>query len=64
MHDLGLAEQVAMVDQMDFLKHLVLTFGERSIGGGHGKPLQHSCLEKISRGQRSLAGHSPLGHKE
>ena len=53
-----------MVDQMDFLKHLVLAFGERSIGGGHGKPLQISCLEKKSRGQRSLVGSSPLGHKE
>ena len=30
----------------------------RSPGGGHGHPLQHSCLEKPHR-QRSLAGYSP-----
>ena len=30
----------------------------RSPGGGHGSPLQDSCLEK-SHGQRSLVGHSP-----
>ena len=35
----------------------------RSPGGGHGNPLQYSCLEN-SRGQRSLAGYSPWGHKE
>ena len=32
-------------------------------GGGHGNPLQYSCLEN-PRGQRSLAGYSPWGHKE
>ena len=35
----------------------------RSPGGGHGNPLQYSCLEN-SHGQRSLAGYSPWGHKE
>ena len=30
--------------------------------GGHGNPLQCSCLE--SHGQRSLEGYSPWGHKE
>ena len=35
----------------------------RSPGGGHGNPLQYSCLE-ISHGQRSLAGYSPRGCKE
>ena len=30
----------------------------RSPGGGHGNPLQYSCL-KIPHGQRSLAGYSP-----
>ena len=35
----------------------------RSPGGGHGYPLQYSCLEN-SHGQRSLAGSSPWGHKE
>ena len=32
-------------------------------GGGHGNPLQYSCLEN-PQGQRSLAGYSPWGHKE
>ena len=32
-------------------------------GGGHGNPLQYSCLEN-PHGQRSLAGYSPWGHKE
>ena len=35
----------------------------RSSGGGHGNPLQYSCLEN-PHGQRSLAGYSPWGHKE
>ena len=35
----------------------------RSPGGGHGNPLQCSCLEN-PHGQRSLAGYSPHGHKE
>ena len=35
----------------------------RSLGGGHGNPLQYSCLENSHR-QRSLAGYSPRGHKE
>ena len=33
----------------------------RSPGGGHGHPLQYSCLENpMDRG--SLAGYSPQGH--
>ena len=35
----------------------------RSPGGGHGNPLQYSCLEN-PYGQRSLAGYNPWGHKE
>ena len=35
----------------------------RFLGGGHGNPLQYSCLEN-PHGQRSLAGYSPWGHKE
>ena len=31
--------------------------------GGHGKPLQYSCLEN-PHGQRSLAGYSPCSLKE
>ena len=35
----------------------------RSLGGGHGNPLQYSCLENL-HGQRGLMGNSPWGHKE
>ena len=36
---------------------------EKSSVGGHGSPLQHSCLED-PRGQRRPAGYGPQGHKE
>ena len=36
---------------------------EKSPGGGHGIPLQYSCLEN-PQGQRSLAGYSPRGQRE
>ena len=35
----------------------------RSPGGGHGNPLQYSCLEN-PHGQRRLVGYSPEGLKE
>ena len=35
----------------------------RSPGGGHGNPLQYSCLEN-PHGQRSLVGYSPRGRKK
>ena len=35
----------------------------KSPGGGHGNPLQYSCLEN-PQGQRSLADYSPWGPKE
>ena len=35
----------------------------RSPGGGHGDPLQYSCLEN-PHGQRRLAGYSPWERKE
>ena len=35
----------------------------RSLEGGHGNPLQYSCLENPHE-QRSLAGYSPWGRKE
>ena len=35
----------------------------RSPGGGHGNPLQSSCLESPP-GQRRLAGYHPWGRKE
>ena len=34
----------------------------RSPGGGHGNPLQYSCLGN-PHGQRSLEGYSPRGRK-
>ena len=40
----------------------ILALG-RSPRKGNSNPLQYSCLER-SHGQRSLAGYSPLGHKE
>ena len=36
---------------------------ERSPGGGHGNPLQCTCLDN-PHGQRSLVGYSPWGCKE
>ena len=35
----------------------------RSPGGGHGNPLQYSCL-KNPQGQRSLVGYSPWSCRE
>ena len=35
----------------------------RSPAGGHGNPLQDSCLEN-PHGQRSLGGYSPQGRTE
>ena len=34
----------------------------RSPGGGHGNPLQHSCLENPM--DKGLVSYSPWGHKE
>ena len=34
----------------------------RSPGGGHGNPLQYSCLEN-PRGQKSLVGYRPCSHR-
>ena len=36
---------------------------ERVPGGGHGNPLQYSCLENPHE-QRSLVGYSAWGRKE
>ena len=35
----------------------------RSVEGGHGNPLQYSCLEN-PHGRRNLVGYSPWGRKE
>ena len=35
----------------------------RSLGGGHGNPLQCSCLEN-PHGQRNLVGYSPRGSQK
>ena len=40
-----------------------ISWSGRSPGGGHGKPLQYSCLENF-HGQRSLASYSPWACKE
>ena len=56
---------------MNFLANPMLYVGDvgsifglgRSPGGGHGNPLQYSCLENPHR-QRSLVGYSPRGRKE
>ena len=40
-----------------------LGWEDPQLRGGHGNPLQHSCLEN-PHGQRSLAGFSPWGYKE
>ena len=36
----------------------------RCPGEGNGSPLQCSCLENPSHGQRSLVGYGPWGRKE
>ena len=41
---------------------LIPQFG-RTPRGGHGNPLQYSCLEN-PHGQRNLVGYSPWGQKE
>ena len=41
---------------------LILGLG-RPLGGGHGNPLQYSCLENPG-GQGSLVGNSPWSRKE
>ena len=33
----------------------------RSTGGGHGNPLQYSCLENPIHGQRNLVGYESIG---
>ena len=59
---------------VQWVKNLVASAGDvrdvgsiprlgRSPGGGHGHPLQYSCLEN-PHGQRSLADCSPRGRKE
>ena len=54
----GSKESVCSVGDLDSVSGL-----GRSPGGGHGNPLQYSCLENL-HGQRSLAGYSPWGYKE
>ena len=64
MCSVGGASQVALV-----VKNLPANAGDirdsgsipglgRSPGGGHGSPLQYSCLEN-PHGQRTLVGYSP-----
>ena len=51
-------ESTCNVGDLDLIPGL-----ERSSGGGHGNPLQYSCLEN-PHGQRSLVNYRPWGHKE
>ena len=44
-------------------RHGLIPGSGRSPGGGHGNPLQYSCLEN-PYGQRSLGGYSSRGHTE
>ena len=44
-----------------YVRVCIYTVG-RSPGEGNGNPLQYPCLENLHR-QRSLAGHSPWGHR-
>ena len=47
----------------DIIESGLIPGSGRSPGGGHGNPLQYSCLEK-AQGQRTLVDYSPWGHKE
>ena len=69
LHIMFWASQVALV-----VKNLLAIAGDlrdtgsipgsgRSPGGGHGYPVQYSCLENPHR-QGSLVGYSPRGCKE
>ena len=42
----------------------IISVSGRSAGGGHGNPLQYSCLENPMDRGASLVGYSPWGHKE
>ena len=63
------ASQVALVvknlptNAGDIRDMCLISGSGRFPGGGHGNPLQHSCLEN-PHGQRSLMGYDPWGHKE
>ena len=66
---LGISDQVALVvkslptnERTTEDTGLIPGLG-RSPGGGHGNPLQYSCLEN-SHGQKSLVGYSPWGCKK
>ena len=51
------------VNARDIRDSSLISESGRSPGGGHGNPLQYSCLENPC-GQRSLVGYSPWHHKE
>ena len=59
-----MAQMVKNLPAMQPRETWVLSLGwEDPLEGGHGNPLQYSCLEN-PHGQRSLAGCSPWRHKE
>ena len=60
-HDLGRGNQ--KIENKELIDSGKLPGLGRSPGGGHGNPLQYSCLENL-HGYRRLMGYSPWGHKE
>jgi len=47
----------------DSKRHWFDPWVRKSLGGGHGNPFQHSCLENPNE-QRSLTGYRPLSYKD
>ena len=66
MQHIGASQVVLVVKSLpagDQESHVRSLGREDPPGGGHGNPLQYSCLESPC-GQRTQAGYSPRGHKE
>ena len=66
--DLGVSQAVLVVEKRlanagDIRNASSIPGLGKSPGGGHGNPLQYSCL-KNPHGQRTLEGYSPWGHSE
>ena len=56
------AQPAPALNRNILIRYDIPAFG-KSAGGGHGNPLQYSCLEN-PHGQRNLTGYSSWGHKE
>ena len=59
----GTSGQESASNAGDLKRHGSISVLGRSPGGGHGNPLQYSCLEN-HLGQRSLVGYGPWGRRE